>query len=208
MTDKPALRLLLYDRTCTGGRMPLGLTHTWMVGQHLYAGLGRIDRAFGAATWAEALDWLGSVGGERQISEVQYWGHGHWGSVEIGGEGLTRDALDPTNPHRPGLERLRERLTGDALLWFRTCDAFGARKGHDFAMAWADFMGCDIAGHTFVIGLWQSGLHRISPGQAAHWPDDEGVREGTAAEPKRSTWSGPLKPNTISFLGGRIPKGW
>ena len=39
--------------------------------------------------------------------------------------------------------------------------------GHDFARAWTDFFGSRAAGHTFIIGYWQSGLHTLAPGASA-----------------------------------------
>jgi hypothetical protein len=69
-------------------------------------------------------------------------------------------------------------------------------------------MGCSAAGHTFVIGLLQSGLHRLEPGKAPHWPAAEGILEGTPADPQRSSWSGLTRPNTITCLQDRVPSGW
>ena len=200
------LRLLVYDATCTGGRLPVGLSHSWLAGKYLYAGLGRLDGAVGVRSWAEALDWLGSQ--KQCIAEVQYWGHGRWGRALVQQDVLDAGALRPGHPLHPKLERVRERLSDDALWWFRTCDAFGARRGQDFARAWTDFMGRDAAGHTHIIGVWQSGLHRLSPGAQPHWPALEGVREGSADEPSLSTWSKLGAPCTISCLTGRIPAGY
>ena len=200
------LRLLVYDATCTGGRLPVGLTHSWIAGQYLYAGLGRFDGARGVRSWAEALEWLGSF--DRPIGQVQYWGHGKWGRVLVDRDVLDASALVPGHALHPALVKVRERLTDDALWWFRTCDAFGARVGHDFAERWTDFMGCDAAGHTFIIGVWQSGLHRLSAGVRPHWDVAEGIREGTPEVPVRSTWSRLRAPNTISCLAGAIPAGW
>jgi hypothetical protein len=197
------LRLMIYDRTCTGTLV--GLTHAWKAGGYLWGGLGRLDAWKGVADWTEALQWLGTFQGDRRIGQIEYWGHGRWGRVLIGQEPLDAEAL----VRRKGeLLRIRERLASDALVWFRTCDTFGADRGHDFARRFTDLMGCSAAGHTFVIALLQSGLHRLAPGQAPHWPATEGIREGTPSEPRRSSWSGLGKPNTITCLQDRVPAGW
>src|SRR5688572_22448286 len=127
------LRLMIYDRTCTtakvkGLRAPFGLTHSWIAGGRLYGALRRIDAHTGVASWAEALEWLGTVEPDRPISEIQFWGHGQRGRVKIDAESLDASALAPGHPLRPALERIRERLAPDALWWFRTCDTFGAHK--------------------------------------------------------------------------------
>ena len=42
--DRP-LRLIVYDRTCTGRPARPGLTHSWIAGAWLYGRLDRIDAA-------------------------------------------------------------------------------------------------------------------------------------------------------------------
>jgi hypothetical protein len=202
-----ALRLIVYDRTCTG-RFGVGLSQAWSAGRRLYGSLGRTDAAFGAANLDEAFGWLARHRSDERIGEVQFWAHGKWGRLFIGRETLDRAALVPGHERHAGLSALRERLAPDALVWFRTCETFGASEGHDFARALTDFFGCAAAGHTFIIGYWQSGLHRLEPGRAPHWPASEGLAEGSAERPERAAWSRPWLPNTISCLTGRVPSGW
>ncbi|MEZ4320352.1 MAG: hypothetical protein R3F61_22925 [Myxococcota bacterium] len=200
------MRVMLFDRTCTTtGRLPLGLSHSWLVGGRLYRGLGRLDRCHAIGSWAEGLDRLASF---DRIDEVQYWGHGNWGLARVANESLDRRALVPGHPLHARLEAVRERMAPQAQWWFRTCDTLGARAGHAFGQAWSDFFGRPVAGHTHIIGLWQSGLHRLEPGCAPHWPASEGITEGTPERPVRSTWSLPSAPNTIHMLQGRVPDGW
>lgn len=199
----------MYDATCRGARLRPGLSHAWSAGAVLYRGLGRVDRAIGAASFDEALAWLGEVEPDRPIGEIQFWGHGKWGAIFVGAERLDASALARGHRLHASLARVRGRIAGpDALVWLRTCETFGAAAGHRFARALADFMGCRAAGHTYVIGALQSGLHVLAPGASPAWPDDEGLAEGTATEPRRALASTPDAPNTVTFLDGAIPRGF
>jgi hypothetical protein len=204
------LRLLIYDRTCRGKKALPGLSHAWQAGSWLYAGLRRLDGAHGAASWAEALEWLATFRPERPLAEIQYWGHGKWGGARIANEVLDRSALLPEHPLGERLRAIRARLvpTGEALWWFRTCETFGAVAGQDFARAWTEFFGCRAAGHTHIIGFHQSGLHLLAPGQSPSWAADEGIARGTPQEPLEALRSSRSAPNTITCLQGRIPKGY
>jgi Domain of unknown function (DUF4347) len=191
------MRALIYDRTQGA------LTKTWSAGSVLYRGLRRLDAVLGVTTWDEALDWLGAS--SEPIEEIQYWGHGKWGRAYVDGEVLHADSLIT---RRPQLEAVRERLTPGALVWFRTCETLGARAGIDFAERLADFLGVRVAGHTYVIGFHQSGLHGLRPGERAHWSANEGLKRGTAEAPVRAHRSAPWRPRTITALGGRVPEAW
>lgn len=162
--------------------------------------------AFGATSWDEALAWLAQA--QEPVGELQYWGHGHWGRVLVAADELDASALRPGHRLHAGLESLRDRLAPDALVWFRTCEAFGANAGQDFAMRLADWLGARVAGHTHVIGALQSGLHGLRPGKRPDWPPDEGVAEGTPASPVRAHKSAPGRPRTITCLDGRVPGAW
>jgi hypothetical protein len=176
----------------------------------LYRALRRLDASYAASGWEEALGWLTSYEEARPIREIQFWGHSRWGLVLIGKQALRRAALRPGGPHYEACAKLRARLVPgpEALLWLRTCEAFGAEPGQDFARALADFFGCQVAGHTFTIGYWQSGLHSLLPGAVPDWPLDEGLAAGTPKMPERSLPSWPDAPHTISCLRGEIPEGW
>ena len=205
--DGMGVRLMIYDRTCTStGRWPVGLTHSWVAGGRLYGALGRLDAWQGVSSWEEALAWL--VRGQTPLDEIQFWGHGNWGLVRIDHRPLDASALARGHRLRPALEAVRERLAPGAQWWFRTCDTLGSVRGHDFARRWTDFFGVPVAGHTHIIGPWQSGLHRLVPGKVPHWDAAEGIAEGTPEAPRRSTWSGPGRPHTIHCLQGHVPEGW
>jgi hypothetical protein len=171
----------------------------------LYRGMRYVDAAYGARTVADGLEWAIRAAKHRPIAELQYWGHGKWGRILVDREPLDRSALGRAHPLRSKLDALRERLSPNALVWFRTCETLGARAGQDFAAALGDFTGASIAGHTYVIGYFQSGLHRLSPGTTPTWSKDEGLAEGSADEPRSALRSGPLEPNTITCFTHSVP---
>jgi len=202
------LRLLVYDRTCRGKGPLLGLSHAWSTGSLLYRALDRLDASLGAASWSEALDWISRVEPARPIGEVQFWGHGKWGDIRIANDPLDVTALDSRHPLHERLRAVRERTSEDGLWWFRTCETFGAQRGHEFARAWSSFFDCRVAGHTFVIGYFQSGLHLLHAGQKPHWDSREGLIRGTAERPERAAPSTPLAPNTITCFTAAVPSGY
>jgi hypothetical protein len=198
------LRLVVFDATQMA-RPPRALGASWWAGARLYRAMGHVDAAYGARSIGEALDWVIRTARERPIRELSYWGHGKWGRILIDREALDRAALAPGHGLRPRLEALRERLSPDALVWFRTCETLGAQSGQDFAKALGDFTGASVAGHTHVIGYFQSGLHVLAPGGSPAWSASEGLLEGTPEEPKRAFDSGPSRPNTITCFTHAVP---
>jgi hypothetical protein len=202
-----ALRLVVFDAT-QRKRAPRALGHSWYYGTRLYRALGRVDGALGARSFAEVFAWLSTHQPERAIGELQFWGHGRWGRVMIDREVLDAELLGPSHPHHQGFQRFRERLSPDALIWFRSCETLGARVGQDFASRLGDATGARIAGHTFNIGFYQSGLHCLRPGLKPHWPVGEGLERGSAEAPEASLWSRPGAPNTITCLTGHVPGGF
>jgi len=196
------VRLLVYDRTCVRDRGRL--SPVWKLGAGLYQRLGRIDAARGVDSWGEAFTWLASH--DEPIGEIQYWGHGKWGRALVDDDSFDAESL--AGRHRAALAAIRERLAPDALVWFRTCETFGAHAGHDFAQRLADTLGARVAGHTYVIAYHQSGLHGLAPGSRPAWSPDEGLLEGSADDPQRARWSKPWAPNTVTALTGRIPVHW
>jgi hypothetical protein len=209
MSDAPPrpLRLMVHDDTCEGPSGLPGLSLSWRVGGALYRTLGRLDAHRGAGSWAQALDFLISAGAPAPVQEIQYWGHGQWGCLLLAGERLDASALHPDHPLHGRLCALRARLVpgGQALFWFRTCESFGTAQGHAFARAWTSFFQARAAGHTYVIGPWQSGLHLLRPGAEPDWPADEGTDPSRS---DRARWSGPGEPRTLTCFHGRIPDGW
>lgn len=210
MSGDAPLRLMIYDRTCVGKRARVGLSTAWGAGSVLYRGLGRLDAAYGATSWDDALAWLASFDPSRRVAEIQYWGHGQWGRVLVDRDVLDARALAPAHALASRIDAVRERLVtgGEALVWLRTCEAFGANAGHDFAMRLAERFGARVAGHTYIIGALQSGLRGLFPGHTPDWPVEEGIAKGTPAAPLRAHGSGMLAPRTITCLAGEVPEGW
>ena len=189
------MRVIVYDRVAPT------LSRIWAAGSRMYRAMRGFDAIHGVASWDEALD---ALAGHESIAELQYWGHGKWGRVLVGDDSL--DASDLAGYRRAKLEAVRERLAPEALVWFRTCEAFGARAGHEFAERFADFFGRRIAGHTYVIGFHQSGLHAIAPGMRADWDPTEGLVDGTADDPRRALASRAWAPRTVTALHAKLPK--
>jgi hypothetical protein len=195
------MRAIVYDKTCVDKRGRLSTI--WAAGARLYKRLGRVDAVQGVASWDEALSWLGSQ--REPIDEIQYWGHGKWGGAWIGDDWFGASAFED---RRAQLDAIRERLAPNPLIWFRTCETFGAQRGIDFAHRLADTFGARVAGHTYIIAFHQSGLHALEPGARADWSPDEGLAKGTADEPKQAKWSWPWRPRTVTALDGAIPEAW
>jgi hypothetical protein len=202
---------MLFDKTCRGPRLGPGLTHAWGAGSLLYRAMRRLDASFAIERWSDGLDWLvaQSRSRGRPISQVQYWGHGHRGRAMVDREALDVSALRRSHPLHAKLDILRASLADDgaALWWWRTCETIGGPKGHEFARSFARFLGARVAGHTYVIGVWQSGLHELAPGADPHWSIREGFASGDADDAVALP-STPHAPNTIHCLQGTIPRGW
>ena len=196
---------MIYDRTCT--THGVGLSTAWAAGAQLYRGLGRHDASYGATSWADALAWVAALEPSRSIAEIQYWGHGKWGCIYVDGERFDAAALVK---HEPVLTEIKARFLPDAqsLVWLRTCEAFGATAGIDFAQRLADGLGTRVAGHTFIIGVLQSGLRALAPGQRPSWSPTEGIAAGNADAPERAHDSRLLAPRTVHCLTNAIPKAW
>ena len=188
-------------------RIPVGLTHSWFAGGRLYKLVGAIDECRGFSNWTDALDWLANFETDRPISEIQVWGHGSPGKSWMKGEPLHRMSV-LGGRHEIALRQVAERMTEDGVLWFRNCSVACGKKGQQFMTTWAEELGITIAAHTYIIGLFQSGLHALKPGQEPYWPDTEGINEGTPTKVLTCRNSVPWAPNTVFMLKSRIPEGW
>jgi hypothetical protein len=201
-------KLLIYDGTRRKGEALLRTA--WAMGSTLYRGLGRVDSAYGAKSWPDALNWLAREGEHTGIDEIQFWGHGTWGNVYIANDILSIRSLHEDHEHYALLQALKSRLRpdGSSLVWFRTCETFGTAAGQAFATKLTQLLHTRAAGHTHVIGVWQSGLHGLNPGDMPHWSSSEGLKDGTAENPKTARESSPNAERSLHFMNGKIPEAW
>ncbi|MDI3287299.1 DUF4347 domain-containing protein [Polyangium sp. 15x6] len=216
------MKLVVFDATDTPrahvrgaiaeGAAPrsMGLSPIWWMGTWMHRLLRAADATLGARSWEEALAWAASISESRNraIGSIQFWGHGAWGYMAIGRSRLDHASLGSDHAMAAAIDRLRERLTGpEALFWLRCCSAFGGQSGRAFAGRLASRLGCRVAGHTYVIGFWQSGTHSVRPGESATWSPREGVRvEGERAI--GALTSSATEPNTVTCLRVDWPEAW
>jgi hypothetical protein len=207
------------DREADGAeRSRFGLSPIWRAGAALHGAARVADASLGAASWGEALAWLVGTASRRgrPIASVQFWGHGGWGRMNMGRTVFDAGAFAAGSALADSIRELRRSLAGpEALVWFRCCSAFGA-SGRAFARAAADALGCRVAGHTHIIGFFQSGTHSLRPGEAPGWGPTEGVAYRSAGggatnatpRPIGALKSSPLRPNTITCLQPDLPAGF
>ena len=220
-----SLRVVVWDRTDLGRRrrghdgargtanVRLGLAPAWWIGAKLYAFARQVEGARffarGVASFDEAIRFAVACTGRTQspLTELQMWGHGGFGFMDLGESRLDRAALAPSHPLAGPLDLLRDALADDGQVWLRCCSSFGGSEGRAFGPALAERLGTRVVGHTYVIGAVQSGTHSLSPGEVPMWPVDEGVQriDGKTARAKASR---PGEPNTIGCLRLDLPKGF
>lgn len=194
------LDIMIYDSSDWAGEQ---LRFSWITGGKFYSMFRSVEHYAGFLSWIEAIKWLLSVEPDKKINSIQFWGHGSPGRVWINGDFLSARSVLASSSHRELLINLKQRLTKDSLVWFRSCNVFTGKEGHLFATTMSKFLDCTVASHTFIVGPWQSGLHTIKPGEEPTWSVEEGL--GVNGE---KLWSMPWSPNTIFCLTGKIPKGW
>jgi len=183
--------------------IPFGLTQEWTVGGKLYRALRWIDKCKGFSSWDDALAWIDSIGQKETIEQIQVWGHGSPGKSWIGKQYLGFTAFE--FEHSEVLKSIASNMTQDGVIWFRNCGVFSGKPGHRFAKAWANNMGCTIAAHTYIIGLWQAGLNTCKPGEEPSWPLDEGIALGTPSRPLKLKNSMPWSEKVGFVLRASIP---
>ena len=217
-----SLRVVIFDETDTrarraGGaqrhadgtlRGAGGLSWVWRLGSvmHRRARPGVVTSP--ASSWREALRWAVSESQRRgaPISELQVWGHGGWGFMLLDRERLDVETVRPEGALGASIDALRDALAPDALVWLRCCSAFGTAAGHELASRLSERLRARVAGHTHIIGAWQSGTHSVAPGEPPAWSVEEGVERVDGAS--RAVLSSPTQPRTISCLHLGLPDGW
>lgn len=196
--------LMFYDKSPWAGK---ALTFSFINGGKFYKMFRSVENHAGFDNWADALTWLTTVEPDKKIDTIQFWGHGFTGGIAINGESLKSSSLKPQSKYYTLLKALKARLKPDSVIWLRSCASFAGILGKKFAQDLANFFGCTVAGHSFIIGPWQSGLHTLRPGEQPSWSDIEGFtkdKEGVLV----SAWSKPWETHTIFCLTGKIPKNW
>jgi hypothetical protein len=187
----------------------VGLSKFWWLGSWMHIYGMHADGALGASSWGEALRWAASFARSRnaKLAELQCWGHGGFGFMRMGGTRWDREALAGRSPLAADLDGLRDVLADDALVWLRCCSAFGAPPGRAFAPALADRLRARVAGHTFIIGAWQSGTHSLRPTERPSWDEGEGIerRADGSILPRNSTMTA---PRTLACLRMSLPRDW
>lgn len=149
----------------------------WNLGDKLYTSV----RGFGAKSWADAMQYLHHF---ASLGVVQLWCHGSPGRVLIAGQPMTDHFR----------QVLANRVIKDSLLWLRACSVFQGHKGRRHAKFLSEYLGCNVASHTYDIGPFQSGLVALRPGQKVWWKG-----------PTKITKSGPTKPRTVTALRMTLP---
>lgn len=185
------MRVTIFDRRPGQGLGQWLLMASWAVGCWLQKLFGLVDDFHGASSWEDALTWLDTRPGK--LTSVQYWGHGSPGGVWLADEPMPFHRLVAT---------LQTKLDPRSIVWFRTCSTFQGDVGWAYSKGLADGLGCVVAGHTRIIGLWQSGLHTRRLGQPPSWP----MNEGESTFPLAHLL--PMGNNCIFCLVTRIPDGW
>lgn len=191
------MKIIIYDATQKGA---LGLV--WRVGAWLYKKLGWADEVVAIRSTFPFWSDLSYAARGRFVDEIQFWGHGEPGGAFIAGNPLCIDCTDL-------FYSTIACLHADSVFWFRTCSTFASADGQAFAKEWTDALGCRVAGHTYKIGFWHSGLHTLAPGEEPDWCEAEGTmpepgKIHSTATGRVAKISGPLEPRTRGFWARSI----
>ncbi len=183
-----------------------GLSKFWRLGGVYHRAALRAHAVFGATSWHEALGFAATTAEtmSRPIDELQFWGHGGFGFMLMDEEPLSAHSIQ--DQHSALVHRLKAQLRPSSLVWFRCCSAFGSADGKHFAKRMAAALGAGIAGHTHIIGFFQSGLHLLRPFAEPHWSDDEGVERNAQGAAQGARESSIRGPNTITALRMGLPR--
>lgn len=183
-----------------------GLTLWWQLGAWLFRLFGLAHKSGGASNWKEAFELVVNAVNEEKVRTgkevragiVQFWGHGWFGKACMGDSVLTK-APPNDSELKDSLDAFKNILAvGESSVWFRCCSAFHESVGKQFACAMRDFLGVKVIGHTYIIHVFQSGTHILSPNESPDWSDDEGGN-------KESTL---CAPHTICALRFYPPRDW
>ncbi len=188
------MRVTFYDKNPGKGIMQANLKFAWLVGCWLQRLFGQVDDYLGIGSVEEMRAWLESK--NTTFSSIQYWGHGSPGTVWISNNAHSAQSFYWLAPL----------IRSDSVVWFRVCSLFQGSIGEKFSRLLANALGCNIAGHTRIIGIWQGGLHTRPPNSIPSWSPVEGteIRKWSWLRDDFRFWN----KNTVLCLRTSIPKGW
>lgn len=103
------------------------------------------------------------------ISDLQFWGHGAPGEMQVGDDWINKDSFNEQGV----LAKLKPYLRKDSRVYFRGCSTFREDKGREFAKEAATFFNAKVAGHTVCIpkNLLYPGYQELWPGKEPKWED-------------------------------------
>jgi len=194
------MKVVIFDSTENGIK-------EWFWRRYMQARVGW--RKFGASSWDDAAEAIGAAyrgavmklkpqhRAAFRLSEVQIWGDGASGLPMIAGKPMSEAFI----------RRIQVSVGPESLVWFRMCSVLFGGKGQAFAERTAKELGCRIAGHTHTIGVLQSGLYSLGPGESPHvstW----GPRDEVLAGDWTKLESGWREPRTIFCARMSLPVGW
>lgn len=192
------MKVVIYDNNPGTGINQWFLKMTWLVGAYLQKLFGAADKVYGASSWEDAITWLINIETDS-FSSIQYWGHGNVGTVFLNSKRLPKDLFI----------FIKDKLSPESIIWFRTCSTFCGPMGQEFSRYLADSLNCTIAGHTRIIGFLQSGLHTRKPLTNPSWPSSEGMTITNNFFTRLFINLGLVwGNNTILCFQTKIPKGW
>lgn len=178
------MKIILYDNTENGVK-------EWFWRRYIQVRAGW--RKFGVASWHDGIDRiLDAVRPGTRLMELQIWGDGSPSMPAINGKA----------PPEMFWKELANLVTPESIVWFRMCSVFYGEKGLRFAHNTALQLGCRVAGHSRIIGPWQSGLFRVTPGGTPSWADPERFENWMDAK------SGPFQQRTIACFRMSFHDSW
>lgn len=184
------MRVILYDKNPGTGFMQWCLKTSWLLGCLFQKFVGIVDDYHGVSSLVETEAWLKT---KAPLTVIQYWGHGSSATCYLAGQAIPMSFWLSLKPLvRP-----------NTLLWFRVCKFLQGAPGIYFSGILANGLGCTVAGHTRIIGLWQGGLYTRAPNSMANWSLNEGDESSWLREDFN-----PFNKHTIIFLRTSIPRGW
>lgn len=190
-------KCIIYDRTV---RSPV-LWLTWRLWAWFLLLTRRVSRVYGAASVSDAMSYLVHTYFLEAVEwqQVQFWCHGRPGQVLIGQTTLTKNC---TADEWATLKDLSEVIPRDCMVWFRSCSTFAGPAGKEFANWIAATLACHVAGFTYTIWFFQSGLRCVGWVGQARFPNDVQIvpADWSALEGGTGVLSWPWKPRTISAL--------